>query len=75
MEPYTQVTCNKLIRFVLGMAVVLSWEIDQVDVKEAFLYFSFPKGEKFIVRLTIIDNVPSLSGQIVEHLRSLYRSY
>lgn len=72
LEIYAPVACIELVRTIITIAIAMGWDIEQVDVKGAFLHATLPKDERVFILLPKIKGISSANGQLVELIKSLY---
>lgn len=71
-ELYAPVACIELVRVIVTVAVHYGYSINHLDVKGAFLHALLPESDDIWVRLTKIDDIRQINGQVVKLKKSLY---
>lgn len=56
---YAPVACIQLVRTILSVAVSKIWEIEQVDVKGAFLHASLPESDRIHGNIGTVEAIQS----------------
>lgn len=72
IDLYAPVACIEMVRLILSVAAYLGYDIEQLDVKGAFLHAPLPTGETIWLKLPVVPGLESVSGKVVKLLKSLY---
>lgn len=71
-ELRASVACIELVRLMLSVSLSKGWQINQLDIKSAFMHVLLPEMEKVFISLSELMQVPSASRQVVQIVKSLY---
>lgn len=69
---YAPVASFALIQLILALDVRFSYDVDQIDVKGAFLHASLPDSVETYIRIPNNDYMPTANGQFVNLRKCVY---